>query len=432
MKIIVKSLLGFFSRRILHKYKPEIVAVTGSVGKTSAREAIYTVLKDEFPVRQSYKNMNTEIGVPLVIIGFPKFPGKSIAAWLAVFTRALGLLMSRRDYPKVLILEMALDHPGDIEYLTRLAPPKVGVVTAIGSKYPVHVEFFKNADELVDEKMLVLTRVPKKGFAIINRDDAFIWKRRTRVVAQTLSFGVSDKADMIARNIRIAQHLDPANKKLGLYFKLEHQGANVPIFLPGILGEHQANAALVAAAVGRAYDINLVTIAERLKNIRPIPGRMHLLKGIKDTLIIDDTYNASPAATQAALHTLGAIDSQGRKIAVLADMAELGPQTETAHALIGKEVVAQGVDMLITVGEKAKMIGDAAAAAGMAVENIFSFARAEEAGIFAQERMMTKDIVLVKGSQSMRMERVVKEIMGEPLRAEELLVRQSKDWLRTP
>ncbi|OGY78364.1 MAG: hypothetical protein A3B74_01230 [Candidatus Kerfeldbacteria bacterium RIFCSPHIGHO2_02_FULL_42_14] len=425
MKILLQNILRYLAQSILKKYKPEIIAVTGSVGKTSAKEAIYTVLHKNFQVRRNLKSYNTEIGVPCTIIGSAA-PGKSLIGWMMIVAKGLRLIMWHTGYPKILILEMALDHPRDIEYLTNLAPPSIGVITMIGSDQPVHVEFFRNVEELIAEKMKVLTKVKPDSFALLNRDDPRIWERRQQVRARIMSFGFSEEADIYAWDIRIATTL-ATHDAVGLNCKISHQGATVPVFLPGALGEHQIYAALIAIAVGRIHDMNLVTLTERLRDLKPLPGRMRLLSGIKLTHIIDDTYNSSPVACQAALRVLGTVATTGKKFAILGDMSELGKETESAHEMIGRYVLAQKIDFLITCGEKARIIANSAQAAGMSRDRIFEFPDAEQAKKFVQERIEQGDVILVKGSRIMCMERIVKEIMAEPLRAKELLVEQDKE-----
>ena len=182
-----------------------------------------------------------------------------------------------------------------------------------------------------------------------------------------------------------------------------------------------------AAAVGAALHKPLGDIAGALESYDPPPGRMRLVRGIKNTLIIDDTYNASPAATAAALTTLGMITTKGRKIAVLADMMELGRHSTEEHRKIGEQV-AKHADMLVTVGFRARDIAAAALDNGMPDNAILQFEDSGKAGAELQNLIKEGDCVLVKGSQSMRMERVVEEIMAEPDRAEELLVRQDAEW----
>lgn len=449
-KKILEKKLRFLAKRILKKYQPDIIAITGSVGKTSTKEAIYTVLSGKFSCRRNQGNYNNEIGVPLTIIGRSS-GGKSPFRWLRVFGRAFRLICLNCPYPKILVLELAADKPGDIEYLTDFIPLKVGIVTAIA---PVHMEFFKTLENIAKEKSAVITSLPKEGFALINADDELVLPMKEKTKAAVSTYGLSEQAEVRATDINLSygeiNPIDGLKRKTirGLSFKVWHNGSTAPFHLLGVLGERLVYTALAATAVGLAYGLNLVGISEQLKRFKPPSGRMNLIQGIKNTLIIDDSYNSSPQAALAALDVLEKInlgeDIPGRvrpeaieklprggkrflKFACFGDMAELGEFTEKGHALVGQRTVGVA-DVLITVGEKAKIIAKEAIKRGMHEMQIFSFDFAEEAGRFLQDRIHKGDVILIKGSQVSRMEKVVKEIMAEPGRAEELLVRQSEDW----
>jgi len=173
-----------------------------------------------------------------------------------------------------------------------------------------------------------------------------------------------------------------------------------------------------------------VEIAEALNRYESLPGRFKIIAGVKSSTVIDDTYNASPLAMQEALDTLRSLKAK-RKIAVLGDMLEIGKYTLQAHESIGR-LAAKSVDILITIGLRAKFIAEAAIRAGLPKRSIFNFMSVVEAGVFLRNKIQKGDLILIKGSQAVRMEKIVKEIMAEPGRASELLVRQSKVWLHKP
>jgi UDP-N-acetylmuramoyl-tripeptide--D-alanyl-D-alanine ligase len=216
----------------------------------------------------------------------------------------------------------------------------------------------------------------------------------------------------------------PAGGRLGMSFKIAYRGNVVPVRLPGV-GLPQAYAALAAAAVGISQKMNLVEIGSALRNFEPLPGRMRLIEGIKKTLIIDDTYNAAPASTISALQYLKNVRSSGRKIAVLGDMLELGIYTEEGHREVGQRAAAT-VDVLVAVGQRAKFIAAAAREAGMSA--VTEFGSYEAVGAHLEELLQSYDTVLIKASQRVRLEKVVKEIMAHPEEADKLLVRQGKRW----
>ena len=430
-KKILELKLRFFTKAILAKYQPKVIAVTGSVGKTSTVEAIYSVLAYNFNTRKSFKNYNNEIGIPLTIIGLES-GGKSIIRWLAVFIRALSLLIHfDKNYPKILILEMAADHPGDIQYLINFVPVDIGVVTAIA---PVHLEFFKTAENIAEEKSKLIKFLSVQGTAVLNYDDELVWAMKEKTKAKILSFGLQNKADFAASEINISHNLNfqDITRLEGISFKVNDQGKTQDIFLPKVLGQHLIYPALVAIVVGAIFNLSLETIAKNLKKFQPPAGRMRLIKGIKNTLLIDDSYNSSPLAVKKALYQLNQINlpKSGKKYAVLGDMLELGSYTELAHQEIGEAIVEYGVNFLITVGEMSRDITRGAVAKGFAKADCFHFKNSVEAGKFLQDRINEGDLILIKGSQGMRMERAVKEIMAEPDLAADLLVRQDESWKR--
>jgi UDP-N-acetylmuramoyl-tripeptide--D-alanyl-D-alanine ligase len=428
MKFLLEIVLHLFARAILKKYHPKVVAVTGSVGKTSAKEAIFAVLKNHFDVWRNPSNYNNELGVPLTIIG-AKTGGRSLFKWFCVFFKALYLLVLPCRYPKVLILEMGADHPGDIEKLVKFARPTISVVTAV---CPVHLEFFGTLKRVAEEKGKIIECLPKEGVAILNYDDEMVFAMGEKTGAKIMTFGFKEGATVGA--IEMSEHLELGvikDKALGgVIFKIRYAGSVVPIFLSNVLGKQHVYAALSGAAVGLALDLNLVEISEGLKQYQAPRGRMQLVKGIKETMIIDDTYNSSPWAALEALEVLGRFGKkeETRRIAVLGDMLELGKYTEEGHRKVGRRC-AQMAELVVAVGERAAFLADESLKAGIQKENVFHFHTAKEAGHFLQGMIKSGDILLVKGSQGMRMERVVRELMAEPLKAEELLVRQGKEWL---
>jgi len=424
---ILQIILYFFARAILKKYQPEIIGITGSAGKTSARDAIGAVLSAKFSVRKNFKNYNNEIGLPLTIIG-RNSGGRSPLRWLAIFLAAVKLLIIKdKAYPRILVLEMGADRIGDLIYLTALAPPKIGVITSIG---PAHLEFFKTLEKIAEEKSILIKCLPASGWAVLNHDDFRVSGLKNLTSAQVLTYGLNAGADLSAGEINLSR--GRGQQPAGLSFKLTYAGSTVPVFIPNILGEHSVYAVLAGAAVGLVYNLNLLEVAEALKNFESPPGRMRLIDGLNSSFIIDDSYNASPQSTLAAVKTLGSINinAGGKKYALLGDMLELGDYTEKGHRQVGAAMAENKIDYLIAVGERANFIVEAAKQAGLNSERIFHFASAIEAGEFLRDKLKAGDVVLVKGSQGMRLEKAIKEIMAEPLRAKELLVRQDEAWLK--
>jgi UDP-N-acetylmuramoyl-tripeptide--D-alanyl-D-alanine ligase len=432
MKKWLQQMLAEKARRIVEKYKPTVVAITGSVGKTSTRNAIAAVLADSYRVRTNFANYNNEFGIPFTIIGVES-PGRSVIGWLKLFLKAKRLLGGREgEYPNMLVLEYGVDRPGDMAALCEIAKPDVAVLTAIS---PVHAENFGSLEKLMEEKGMIFQFVKQGGRAIANADDQAVMKMARVAAAPLTTYGFSATADVRGEDYRMETRqdfsFDPGEVFSEIHFTA-HAGDNTTsITLDNLIGESQALAALAAIAVAKHFGVRLDEAAARLKQFKPQEGRMRPIPGIKGSLILDDSYNAAPASVRAALKVLSQFSpSEGdRRIAALGKMAELGSYSEQEHFAIGQEAFKAGVLLLVTVGEPARDIRRGAIAAGMPEERTAHFETSQEAGRFLDFHVKKGDIVLVKGSQSARMEHVVKDLMAEPQRSAELLVRQYGKWL---
>jgi len=417
------------AKRIYRKYKPEVIGITGSVGKTGAKEAVFAVLKNKFSVRRSIKNYNNEIGLPLTLIG-EEAKGKDIFGWLKVFNRGESLIMNRdKNYPKILVLEMGADKPGDIEYLLKIVKCKVGIITRIGE---AHLEAFKTIDRIKKEKALIVKELEKTNWAVLNFDDERVKEIAKEVKVNYISYGIKEKADLEASDVTI-QKLNSQSGKTGNYgisFKMHYKGAAVPVILEGIVSRSAVYACLAGAAAGIIYGLNLIEISDALKNYKNPKGRLNMLLGVKGTSILDDTYNSSPQASLEALEVLASLEpgAKAHRYAVFGDMLELGDYTEAGHREVGERAAELKINYLIVVGERSRDIARGAKLAGMNDDYIFHFSDNESASVFIKERIKKGDLILVKGSQVARMEKVVKELIADPLKAEELLVRQGEDW----
>jgi len=423
MKKILETTLAILAKGILKKYKPKVIGITGSIGKTSTKEAIYSVLKNKFRVRKTFGNYNNELGLPLTIIGM-KTGGRSVGKWLSIIGKALKLVLIKdKKYPEVLVLEMGADKPGDIEHLIKIAPCDIGVVTAIA---PVHLEFFGSVEKIVKEKKKIVDNLTSEQTAILNYDDKMVKSMNKDLKASTVYFGYSQEADV--RMTELETQGVGVNIE-GLKFKLEYKGSSVPMMLPHVIGKHQLYAAMSAAAVGLSMGMNFVQVSEGLRDYRAPRGRMNLIKGKKQSLIVDDTYNSSPDAALAAVDAVANFnfENQGKKIAILGDMLELGAISEQAHYDLGKSVVDNGFSILIAVGKCRDNLIKGAVENGM--DAVFGFNTSEEAIAKAQEVIDENDIILIKGSQGVRMEKIVKSVMLESDKSKDLLIRQSDAWL---
>ncbi len=428
--IILEKILKYFATKALQRFKPRIIGVTGSVGKTSTKEAIFAVLSSKFRVRRNEKNFNNEIGLPLTVLGLDG-GGSSIWKWLLALCRAVGVVffLPKNNYPEVLVLEFGADRPGDIQYLVDFLKPEVGVVTTVGIS---HLEFFKTKKEITREKSVLVRTLKKENLAILNWDDEQIRAMEEKIRAKKISFGFSEEADVRASDIffgyeKIKDQLGgDINKIKGISFKLSYAGTTLPVRLMRSVGRPQIYAILAAVAAGIHFNMNLVEISDAFRNFQAPAGRLNLIDGVKNTVIIEDSYNAAPQSTLAALEVLERISAR-RKIAALGDMLELGEETEEGHREVGRKV-AEVVDILFAVGEKARFITDEAEKAGIDKKNIFCYDTSIEAKSPIQDELQEGDVILIKGSQGARMERISKEIMRFPDQAEKLLPRQGAEW----
>lgn len=427
MNRLLRLKLKILSKLIIKKYQPVIVGITGSIGKTSAKEAITKVLSPTLSVRASAKNYNNEIGVPLTIIGADS-AGRNIGGWIKVgFHAAKLILFKDNNYPKILILEMGVDRPGDLAYLTSIVPVNVALVTAVSYS---HIEYFGSLSNIKKEKQVLIEKMDSKGLAILNYDNEPAREMASASQARVLTYGLNQEADLCAQDI--VYNFSRGNYELaGINFKLSYKGSIVPVVMKNVLSETSIYAALAATAVGIYFNLNLVEIAKSLSDFSLPHGRMNLLPGLKNTFIIDDTYNSSPEAALAAIDILSRmkIDENASRYAVLGEMLEIGHYTEEGHRLVGAQVFKSGIDYLVAIAEKSRDFVRGAKEAGMIEDNIYYFDKQEEASNFLHERIKVGDVLLVKGSQGARLEKLVKELMAEPEKAEQLLVRQGKEWL---
>lgn len=430
MKKIIMCLLAFFANKIVQKYQPKVVAITGSVGKTSSKEAISLILSHQYRVRSNFSNYNNEFGLPLTIIG-SKSAQKNIFKWFLIFLKSLALLvLKNKNYPEVLVLEMGVDREGDMDYLLKIVRPDRAVLTNISHS---HLEYFGSLDKIKKEKLKLLEGLKKGGVAIVNSDNDFLKDIKNELKFPVINYGFKAGADVLIKDLNFVVPEESLNDNFyGANFKLEYKGSLIPISLPGVLSKSSIYSILSALAVAVSLDLNLVDLITYLNEFKVPAGRMNVLKGIKNTILIDDTYNSSPESSLLALDFLKEIKKRrgAKKIVVLGDMLELGSYTEEGHRLVGEKISQIDIDEIILVGEKARDIGRGAIDNGFNKDFVFQFKDSNQAGLFLQNRMKEGDIILLKGSQGVRMEKAVKEIMAEPLLADQLLVRQSGNWLR--
>jgi UDP-N-acetylmuramyl pentapeptide synthase len=422
LKSIVVAIMTFEARLLLARTKPTIIAVTGNIGKTSVKDAIFEVLKNTIHARKSEKSFNSEIGVPLSVLGLESGWNNPFI-WFKNIIDGLLLVIHPGHYPKVLVLEMGVDRPGDMDKLTAWVRPHVVVLTRLPD-VPVHVEFFDSPEAVCEEKIKLVRALRQEGTFVYNNDDEKVVAVAKDIFQQTIGYSrYSPSAFTTSGDTTYYEN----GKAVGTEFKLAHEKETVTMRVQGSLGVQHAYTFAAAAAVGSIFGVALAEVSEALKNHVPPPGRMRIVPGLKETLIIDDTYNASPAALERSLQTLGELKGVKRKIAVLGDMMELGQYSIKEHERLGA-LAHDSATLLMTIGVRARGFAKGALESGMSEKKILQYDDAEQAGKELQGLIKTGDVILVKASQSIRAERVVEEIMAEPERAGELLVRQGEFW----
>ncbi len=426
MKLLVAKALQKLAKRQIDRFHPVVIAVTGSVGKTSAKNAIAIALSSACDARTANKNYNNEFGVPLAILG-EMSPGKNAWEWAKLFARQLRV----KTFPTHLVLEYGADRPGDIQLSCDIAKPNVGVLTAIS---PVHASNYANFGALAEEKATLGDNVSEDGLVILNADDQTINLMRGRFIAPVATYGKSGRqatiTDVYVKTI-LDDHYAVEDVAVITKASIDIEGEVVNLQLKNCLGDTPVFACAAALLVAKHCDVPLKAAAKALsESFVPAPGRLKPLSGIKGSLILDDTYNAAPASTIAAIDALALFTADrpgSRRIAVLGKMAELGQYSESEHAAVGRKV-AEVADIFIAAGSEMQAAADEAERLGMKSPAVIRVNDGVEAGRWLDANIKEGDIVLVKGSQSARMEKAVKDVIAEPLRASELLVRQEEYW----
>ncbi|HRN51498.1 MAG TPA: UDP-N-acetylmuramoyl-tripeptide--D-alanyl-D-alanine ligase [Anaerolineales bacterium] len=344
-----------------------VVGITGSVGKTTTKELTADVLNQRFRTFKSAGNYNNEIGLPLSVLSITPDTERAV-------------------------LEMGFYVPGEIALLADIAVPELGVVTNIGT---VHASRAGSQEAIYRGKAELVQNLPSDGVAILNYDDPFVKRMAGETKARVFFYGLDPAADLWADEVE-GLGLD------GVRFRLHYQGETLHVRIP-LIGRHSVHTALRAAAVGLIEGMDWGAILSGLR-IGNAQLRLMAVPGRNGSLLLDDTYNASPESTSAALNLLSELE--GRKVAVLGDMLELGQYEEQGHRVVGN-LAARVADVLITVGARAHIIAETAQGAGLAAAAIHEFADTDGALAFLSEALQPSDVVLVKGSRAVHMDKIV-------------------------
>ncbi len=416
MSRLIQRLTKLLARLTIAKFKPKIIGVTGSVGKTSTKEAIYTLLATTKRVRRTAGNFNGELGLPLTIVGdWSEEQLRPIARdskhisrfvkglfFLRIFCIAAARLVLPRSwqtFPEVIVLEYGADKPGDLAYLTSIARPDISVVTAVGD-IPVHVQFYESVESVTREKSHLIEVLPPEGTAVLNADDSRVFAMREKTKASCMTYGFAGAALMRISDFenQYVTTATGASKPTGALFKLNYGGASVAVRLNNTAGTSQVYAAAAAACVAVASGLSLEQAAAGLAQYVPPPHRLHFLDGKGGVMLVDDSYNASPLSMASAIAAVKDLPAK-RKVAILGDMRELGKFSEQAHQQIGE--MARGVfDVIIAVGEESKV---------MKADQWFSDAVSALEPV--KQLVRSGDLVLVKASHSIGLDKIARALL---------------------
>lgn len=353
----------------------DTIAITGSVGKTLTQNTIASVLSQKFKVVVGEENLDPTFRIPKTIL--------KIKPW----------------HQKV-ILEYGIEHPGDMDAYLAIAKPKIAVVTAIS---PTHTKYFKNIDGVFEEKSKIVKSLPKDGSAILNADDPNVLKMADLTSAKVVLFGKSAK-----EGVKISHFSQSLN---GAKFRMHYQGQVVTVNWK-VVGEHQLTSAYAAAAVGIVSGLTLKQVAKGISMVKPPQHRLNLINR-KDFSLIDDTYNASPKAMQAAIKTLLSLGIGKQKIAILGEMRDLGSISSQEHKKIGKIVAKSRINVLITVGKVASTISQEAKQSKYKGK-IVEVTNTSQAVKIVKQLSKPKQLVLIKGSRHEHLERIIFALLGKP------------------
>lgn len=413
-KFVLLYVMAPLARLVYQKYRPVIVGITGSVGKTITTTAVYEVLKPYFDVKRSVGSANSEWSIVASLLnpGYQPHsynkkrargimgPQHALWCWIVGISRFFLPL----KYPRILVLELGIDAPGDMEFFNGLMKYDVAIVTRVGQ---AHLEFFEDYNQLLKEKTLIFNGLKETGLAIVGADQADLVAASDKLVVRHESVGSTSGATVSIVGAKIN------NDRFNVSYKFDDQ--SVVINLP--FGSHFQIAAAFAIAVGREFALTPEQMETALGNLQPVYGRLNLVKLSGGVSLIDDSYNANLDSVKLAFEAMETVPAR-HKIAVLGDMKELGSVSVESHKEVGR-MAAKQVDYLFTVGELGKLIAEGAIQAGMraemvhAVGDLDTLSEVESLSSAILEKIGDNDAVLIKASRAMALERVARNIISK-------------------
>jgi len=414
-------------KRVAHD-NPYVIAITGSVGKTSTKEAIALILEGTGrPVIKTQGNMATDTGIPISLLGFPdraKTPGR----WIQVLWRALRAEFPTYAERPYYVLELSSDTPGDLAFLARHFPIHCAVLTTGG---PVHLELYKTEQAVVDEIATIVPFIQPDGYIVTNADDLLL--QTIKSTLPTIRYGMYAK-NLDVQGVVLSRGTDvlecsiewPIHAK-ALDSMPSRQTKKVT-FRAAVWGEYQLYPLIAAAAVAMQEGVAKPVLLKALQAYSLPAGRGRIIPGHRDVTIIDDTANSSPEAVIAGLEMLRPFAGKRRTVAILGTMNELGEFARALHAKVGAAAAGK-IDYLIALGQFAPDMQHAAEKAGMVSAQTITFPAPEQLMGHLSQLIQKNDVVYLKASQNgMRLERLVKQLMQYPGQAATLLVRQGNEW----
>lgn len=448
-KVIILALREI-SKLVLRKHQPFVIGITGNVGKTSTKDLMLASLSHQGKrVRANDKSMNSEFGVPLTILN-QKNAWYSILKWIKVVSLGISELWSK-NYPEILILEVGADKKGDISSIASWVKFDVVVFTQIG-EIPAHVENYKNIEEVIEEKSQMLSGLKDNGYIVYNKDSDNInkiIKDNAELIellnAKLMTFGKRDKIkdltnkedDSITNVLRDRFVTDLCMEFDTLINDIWNKETNARIYIKdkesklinkNIIGEASIYCSLPGVIVSQLLEMDLDKTLTNISEAKHTPSRMRVLDGINNSIVIDDSYNSSPTSLISGIKTINSIISNDRKIFVIGDMLELGEYARDAHFNVGKDI-ASSADLLLTVGTRAKFVAQGAIESGMDRKLIKEVDDARKAADILVKVIVPGDLIYVKGSQGMRLERVVRSLVDTEKVNPNDITRQERDWL---
>lgn len=439
LKNKVIDILSYLSRKTIAKYKPFVIGITGNIGKTTTKDYIYNFLSYKYgaDVRASEKSQNSEFGVNLTILG-EKNAWNSPTAWFKMIIKNYLKSFSNLKYPKILVLEVGADKPGDIKYITKIVKPDMVVLTAFQMS-PTHGEYFTSKAQHINEKKVLVDKMKSGGVIVYNSDDLIMTKlavdkKEASGSVEIFSFGYSPNSNVMI--LDVGNLYDEEAEILGLKarFRISLLDFNedIEIRFLGIVGVAHVYSIACAITVAILHGYNKEDIFNSLKNFERnsyLPkSRMRLLQGINNSKIIDDSYNSSPKAAENAIDTVSKILTKGKKIGILGHMAELGDRTKEEHFNIGL-LASKVFDVIILSGRYNEYYMEGIREGKFDLKDLYLTENPGEVLDVIDENILIKnnDLVLIKGSQSARLEKVVASLLVNPRDREEVC-RQDIEW----